>query len=47
MAFVYFHADNNRFVVGFYRPDNEFIRESTYDHADDAARRVHYLNGGN
>ena len=46
MAFVYLRAEDV-YVVGFYRPDNEFVRESTHDHADDAARRVHYLNGGN
>jgi len=32
--------------VGFYKPGGGWIQESDYEHADDAARRVNYLNGG-
>lgn len=33
-------------TVGFYRPSGEWEPESDHDSADKAARRVHYLNGG-
>lgn len=47
MAYVYLHTENDRFTVGFHRPDGEFFAESDHQTRDDAARRVHYLNGGN
>jgi len=34
------------FEVGFYKPDGVFETDSEYQHKDDAAARVHYLNGG-
>jgi len=33
-------------TVGFYNPDGEFITDSDHDSKEDAAKRVHYLNGG-
>lgn len=35
------------YTVGHYTPDGTFDPESDHDSRDDAARRVHYLNGGN
>jgi len=36
------------FVVGHYDPaTNKFIAEGDYTTRDEAAGRVHYLNGGN
>lgn len=43
--YVYLRTEDV-YVVGFYRPDNEFVPESDHRSRDDAARRVHYLNGG-
>ena len=44
-------SDGNRhklFTVGFYRPsDGKFESDSDHSSRDDAANRVHYLNGGN
>jgi hypothetical protein len=49
--YVYIKSEPNRYTVGFYSPawsggDPEFIAESDYTNARDAARRVHYLHGG-
>ena len=34
------------FTVGFYDPDGKWHSESDHDSKEDAAARVHYLNGG-
>jgi len=34
-------------TVGFYDPKGDWISESDHDSADEAARRVRWLNGGN
>jgi hypothetical protein len=34
------------YTVGFYDPDGRFIPESDHDTKEEAAKRVHYLNGG-
>ena len=34
-------------TVGFYNPENEFVSESSHFSQEEAAQRVHYLNGGN
>lgn len=33
-------------TVGFYRPDGAWMAESDHASRDEAANRVHYLNGG-
>lgn len=33
-------------TVGFYTPDGTWLPESDHNSPDDAAARVHYLNGG-
>ena len=47
--YVYIKVDNNLYIVGHYAPDsdNDFVPESDHRSVDSAARRVHYLNGGN
>lgn len=35
------------FTVGYYDPFHEFVPESDHPTKEDAAARVHYLNGGN
>ena len=34
------------YTVGHYDPDGRWIPESDYVDSEDAAKRVHYLNGG-
>jgi hypothetical protein len=44
--YVYKQTEPNLWTVGFYTPDGKWIPESDHDNTDDAAERVHYLNGG-
>jgi len=34
------------YTVGHYDPTGKFIPDSDYNSRDEAAQRVHYLNGG-
>jgi hypothetical protein len=34
------------YTVGFYRPNGQWEPESDHNSPDDAAARVHFLNGG-
>jgi hypothetical protein len=34
------------YTVGFYKPDGSWESESDHSSAEEAAKRVHYLNGG-
>ena len=43
---VYQRTEGNLYSVGFYRPDGTWIPESDYNDREQAARRVHFLNGG-
>ncbi|HEX5704897.1 MAG TPA: hypothetical protein VFX97_16990 [Pyrinomonadaceae bacterium] len=45
-AYVYIKSESNLWTVGFYRPDGTWEPESDHDSAEEAAKRVHYLNGG-
>jgi hypothetical protein len=46
MTWVYIRSEPGLWTVGFYRPDGTFCSESDHGSADEAAERVHYLNGG-
>ena len=46
MTWVYIKSEPRLWTVGFYRPDGEFESESDYRDCEEAADRVHYLNGG-
>ena len=47
MSYVYIYSKFDRiWVVGFYSPDGEWHPDSDHADRDDAAKRVHYLNGG-
>ena len=35
------------YTVGYYDPDGKWQPESDWETTEEAARRVHYLNGGN
>jgi len=49
MMYVYIKSNfpgENLWTVGFYSPDGEWHSESDYNTPEEAAKRVHYLNGG-
>lgn len=43
---VYIRSEPGLWTVGFYRPDGKWEPESDHDTREEAAERVHYLNGG-
>lgn len=43
---VYIKTDSSLRTVGFYDPNGNFVSENDYGIKEDAAQRVHYLNGG-
>ena len=45
--YVYIQSEKAVWTVGFYDPSRKFISESDWPHPEEAAERVHYLNGGN
>jgi len=47
MQYIYIRPQYGFYKVGFYDPRGNFILESHQRTLEDAARRVHYLNGGN
>ena len=38
--------EHNLFTVGFYTPEGKWESESDHSTREEAAARVHYLNGG-
>jgi hypothetical protein len=46
MSYVYMRSEAGLYTVGFYAPDGGWNPESDYGSKEDAAARVHYLNGG-
>lgn len=45
MSYVYMHSQG-LWVVGFYTPKGDWVPESDHTTAEQAAKRVNYLNGG-
>jgi hypothetical protein len=43
---VYIKSEPGLFTVGFYDPSGKWHPDSDHQSEEDAARRVHYLNGG-
>lgn len=43
---VYIKSEPNLWTVGFYSPDGEWHTDSDHSSPKEAAKRVHYLNGG-
>lgn len=43
---VYIRSETDLWTVGFYRPDGTWQPESDHDSPEKAAKRTHYLNGG-
>lgn len=46
LAMWVYHADAGAWIVGYYDPRAIFHQESIWPTAEQAANRVHYLNGG-
>jgi hypothetical protein len=46
MSYVYIETEPGLWTVGFYGPDGKWNPENDYNTREDAAMRVHYLNGG-
>lgn len=54
MSYVYINTESfvedgvhhNLYTVGFYKPDGSFEPESDHPDKNEAAYRVHWLNGG-
>jgi hypothetical protein len=46
MSYVYIQSEPRLWTVGFYSPSGQWEPESDHRSAEEAARRVHWLNGG-
>ena len=44
--YVYIRSERHLWTVGFYDPDGMWHSESDHGTPEEAAARVHYLNGG-
>lgn len=44
--YVYIQTEKTLWTVGFYAPDGKWHSESDHGNKNDAAERVHWLNGG-
>ena len=46
-TWLYRRTETNLWTVGFYTPQGDWVPESDHNSPEEAAARVHYLNGGN
>jgi hypothetical protein len=46
VTWFYFRSEPGLYTVGFYDPANKWQPESDHSSPEEAAKRVHYLNGG-
>ena len=46
MSYVYIESEHGLFTVGFYDPTGKWNAESDHSSREQAAERVHFLNGG-
>jgi hypothetical protein len=44
--YVYIRSEPQLYTVGFYDPTGKWHPESDHESREDAAKRVHWLNGG-
>lgn len=44
--YVYRQTEPSLYTVGYYMPTGEWVSESDWPNTIEAARRVHWLNGG-
>lgn len=47
ITWVYIKSEPSLWTVGFYDPKGQWQPESDHGSTEEAAKRVHYLNGGN
>lgn len=47
LMWVYRENQEGLWEVGYFMPDRTWFAESSYINRDEAAARVHWLNGGN
>jgi len=45
-TWVYIQSEPSLWTVGFYSPDGRWQPDSDHSSREEAAERVHYLNGG-
>jgi len=45
-TWVYIRTEPRLWTVGFYDPSGKFQTDSDHSDREEAAQRVHYLNGG-
>ena len=46
-TYVYEEREHGMYTVGFYDPEGKWHPESDHEYPEEAAYRVHFLNGGN
>lgn len=46
ITWVYIRSEPGLYTVGFFSPDGKWNTDSDWGSQEDAAKRVHYLNGG-
>ena len=44
--YVYIQSERTLWTVGFYDPNGKWHSDSDHSDREEAAKRVHYLNGG-
>ena len=44
---VYIRSESHLWTVGFFDPNGKWHTDNDWTSREDAAKRVHYLNGGN
>ena len=44
--YVYIQSESGLWTVGFYSPDGKWNPESDHSSKEEAANRIHWLNGG-
>jgi hypothetical protein len=44
--YVYIQTEANVWTVGFYKPNRDWVSETDWPTKEQAAQRVHWLNGG-
>lgn len=45
-CWVYVRSERNLWTVGFFDPSGDWHTDSDHASVEEAAKRVHYLNGG-
>jgi hypothetical protein len=46
IMWLYLQSEPGLYTVGFYTPEGNWMPESDHSSREEAAERVHYLNGG-